>query len=130
MQVNYDTQNAACALGISGHAAFKTSYLTTDSLRHFPSGKLVTFLKNNRYSEKNSANKYMLKVSKRHTGIRRGLFSKLARKISERCHWCHMDVFTANYKHISQLALVFWLLTLTSVEWYFKIEIKTGVASF
>ena len=97
---------------------------------HFPSGKLVTFLKNNRYSQKNSANKFMLKISKRHAGIRCRLFSKLARKILERCHWCHMDVFTANYKHIPQLALVFWLLTLTSVEWYFKIEIKTAVASF
>ena len=35
MQVNYDAQNAACALGISGHAAFKMSYLTTDAFTTF-----------------------------------------------------------------------------------------------
>ena len=42
--------------------------------------RLFTFFKNNIYSKKNSANKYMFKINKRHTRERRELFLKLPRK--------------------------------------------------
>ena len=53
--------------------------------RYFPGIFLVKnwssiFFKNNTWSEKNLANKYMLKVNKRHTGTICEVFSKLTSK--------------------------------------------------
>ena len=48
--------------------------------RCFPHIFLVILVICFTYSETNAGNKYMLKINKRHTTVRRGLFSKLTRK--------------------------------------------------
>ena len=42
------------------------------------------------------------------------MFSKLTVKTLQRRHWHRSGVFIANFEHISYLALVFLLLTLSS----------------
>ena len=55
---------------------------------------------------------YLLKVNNRNTRVRCGICSKLIIKTPERRHWYRSGVFIVNFEHISQLVLVFLLLTL------------------
>ena len=61
----------------------------------------------------NPAGNYMLKVNYRKTRTRCGICSKLTIKIPERRQWCRSGIFIVNFEHISQLVLVFLLLTLS-----------------
>ena len=54
----------------------------------------------------------MFKVNNRNTRTRCEICSKLTIKTPERGHWCRSGVFIVNFERISQLALVFLLLTL------------------
>ena len=56
---------------------------------------------------------YLLKVNNRNTGTRCEIYSKLTIKIPERHHWHRSGIFIVNFEHISHLALVFLLLTLS-----------------
>ena len=55
---------------------------------------------------------YMFKVNNRNTRIRFGICSKFTIKIPERRQWPRSGVFIVNLEHISNLILVFLLLTL------------------
>ena len=55
---------------------------------------------------------YLLKVKNRNTRARCEIRSKLTIKTPERPQWRRSGVFFANFEHISQLVLVFLLLTL------------------
>ena len=55
----------------------------------------------------------MFKVNNRNTRARCEMCSKLTIKTLERSHWRRSGVFTVNFEHISHLALVFPLLTLS-----------------
>ena len=55
---------------------------------------------------------YPLKVNNKNTRKRCEICSKLTIKTSKRHHWCRSGVFIVNFQHISQLVLVFLLLTL------------------
>ena len=55
---------------------------------------------------------YLLKINNRNTRTRCEICSKLTIKTSERRQWRRSGVFIANFEHISQLELVFLLLTL------------------
>ena len=57
----------------------------------------------------------MFKVSNRNTRTRCEICSKLTIKTPERLQWRHSDVFIVNFEHISDLALVFLLLTLSKL---------------
>ena len=59
------------------------------------------------------AGNYMLKVSNRNTTTRCDIYSKLTVKIPERRQWRHSGIFIVNFEHISHLALVLLLLTLS-----------------
>ena len=59
------------------------------------------------------ANIYLFKVNNRNSRKRCGICSDLTLKTPERRHWLHSDVFIVNFENISQLFLVFPLLTLT-----------------
>ena len=65
------------------------------------------------YQQKsNPAGIYLLKVNNKNTRARCETCSKLAIETPERRHWRHSGVFIVNFEHISDLALVFLLLTL------------------
>ena len=55
---------------------------------------------------------YLLKVNKRNTRTRCEICSKLTIKIPERRQWRRFGIFIVNFEHISQIVLVFLLLTL------------------
>ena len=55
----------------------------------------------------------MFKINNRSAGIRREICSKLTIKIPERRNWRRFGIFIVNFEHISHLALVFVLLTLS-----------------
>ena len=55
----------------------------------------------------------MFKVNNRNTRISWEICSKLTMKTPERLHWRRSSVFIINFEHISHLALVFLLLTLS-----------------
>ena len=55
---------------------------------------------------------HLLKVNNRNNRTRSEIRSKLAIKTPERRHWRRSGVFIVNFEHISQLVLVFLLLTL------------------
>ena len=55
---------------------------------------------------------YLVKVNNRNTRARREICSKLTIKTLERRQWRRYGVFNVNFEHISQLVLVFLLLTL------------------
>ena len=55
----------------------------------------------------------MVKVNNRNTRTRCEIWSKSTIKIPERRQWRRSDVFIVNFEHISCLALVFLLLTLS-----------------
>ena len=60
---------------------FRDSELATDVFyAFFGRNWLSIFFKNNTYFEKNTLNKYMLKINKRHTKTRCELLSKLTSK--------------------------------------------------
>ena len=59
------------------------------------------------------AGNYMFKVNNRNTRTRCQIYSKFTIKTPERCQWHRSGVFIVNFEHISHLALVFLLLTLT-----------------
>ena len=59
------------------------------------------------------AGNYMSKVSNRNTTTRCDIYSKLTVKIPERRQWRHSGIFIVNFEHISHLALVLLLLTLS-----------------
>ena len=59
------------------------------------------------------AGNYMLKVNNRNTRTRCEICSKLTIKTPERPHWRRSGVFVVNFEHISHLALLFLLLTLS-----------------
>ena len=56
---------------------------------------------------------FLLKVSNRNTRTRCEICSKLTIKTPERRQWRRSNVFIVNFKYISQLVLVFLLLTLS-----------------
>ena len=56
---------------------------------------------------------YLLKVSNRNTTTRCEISSKLAIKTPERTQWRRSGVFIVNFEHISDLVIVFLLLTLS-----------------
>ena len=58
------------------------------------------------------AGNFMFKVNKRNTAVWWEICSNSTIKTSERCHWCRSGVFI-NFEHISHLALMFLLLTLS-----------------
>ena len=55
---------------------------------------------------------YLLKVNNRNTRARCEICSKLTINTPERRHWRRSGVFIVNFEHISNLVLVFLLLTL------------------
>ena len=55
----------------------------------------------------------MFKVSNRNTRTRSEICSKLTIKTPEQRHWRRSGVFIVNFEHISHLALLFLLLTLS-----------------
>ena len=55
---------------------------------------------------------YLLKVNNRNTRARCEICSKLTIKTPERCQWRCFGVFIVDFERISQLVLVFLLLTL------------------
>ena len=55
---------------------------------------------------------YLLKVNNTSTRTRCKIYSKLTIKTLEPRYWCGSRVFIVNFEHISQLVLVFLLLTL------------------
>ena len=55
---------------------------------------------------------FLLKVNNRNTTARCETCSKLTIKTPERRHWRRSGFFIVNFEHISQLFLVFLLLTL------------------
>ena len=61
----------------------------------------------------NPDGKYMFKVNNRNTRIRCEICPKLTIKIPERRHWHLSGIVVVNFEHISHLALVFLLLTLS-----------------
>ena len=56
---------------------------------------------------------HLLKVSNRNNRTRCEVCSKLTIETPERHLWLRSGVFIVNFKHISHLALVFMLLTLS-----------------
>ena len=60
-----------------------------------------------------STGNYMFKVNNRNTRTRCEICSKLTKKISKRRHWRRSGMFNFNFEHISQLVLMFLLLTLS-----------------
>ena len=56
---------------------------------------------------------YWFKVNNWNTRPICELYSKLTRKMLERHHWRRSGVFLVNFEHISQIGLVFPLLTLS-----------------
>ena len=61
----------------------------------------------------NPAGNYMFKVNNKNTRTRCEICSKLTIKMPERRQWRRFGVFIVNFEHISQLVLVFLLLTLS-----------------
>ena len=59
-----------------------------------------------------AASNYMFKVNNRNGRTRCETCSKLTIKALERCQWRHCGVFIVNFEYISNLVLVFLLLTL------------------
>ena len=59
------------------------------------------------------AGNYMFKVNNRNTRTRCEICSKLTKNISKRRHWRRSGMFNFNFEHISQLVLMFLLLTLS-----------------
>ena len=56
---------------------------------------------------------YLFKVSNRNPRTRCEIYSKLTKKTPERRQWRRFGVFIVDFEHISYLALVFLLLTLS-----------------
>ena len=56
---------------------------------------------------------YMFKLNNRNTRTSCEICSKLTIKTPEQSHWRRSGVFIVNFEHISQLVLVFLLLTLS-----------------
>ena len=77
----------------------------------FKTGLTGIFLKEY-YIFKCRLNIYLLKVNNRNTGTRCEICSKLTIKTRERPQWRRPHVFIVNFDHISQLVLVFVILTL------------------
>ena len=126
MQVNYDARSFVCPLDTQPSGRDNSLQMFS---KHFflVENWLSIFLKNNTYSEKNWAYKYILKVNERHTRTRYELFPKSASKETIRTmshRRCPATVFTANFEHYSYLVFVFLVLTLTSVQQYIKLEKK------
>ena len=63
--------------------------------------------------ESNPSGNYMFKFINRNTRTRCEICSKLTIKIPERRHWRRSGIFIVNFEHISHLALMFLLLTLS-----------------
>ena len=63
------------------------------------------------HAEAYPAGIYLLKFNNRDTRIRSATCSKLTIKIPKRRHWRGFGVFIVNSEHISDLILVFLLLT-------------------
>ena len=61
----------------------------------------------------NPAGNYMFKVNNRNARARSEICSKLTIKTPKRHQWRCSGVFNVNFEHISHLALVFLLLTLS-----------------
>ena len=84
--------------------------------KSFPSSSFSCLLMKVRESEVYAkhipAGIYLLKVNNRNTRTKCEICSKLTIKTSERRHWRRPGVFIVNFEHISQLVLVFLLLTL------------------
>ena len=59
------------------------------------------------------AGNYMFKVNNKNTRTRCEICSKLTIKTPERRHWRRSGIFIVNFEHISHLALVVLLLTLS-----------------
>ena len=55
---------------------------------------------------------YQFKVNNKNTRTRCEICSKLTIKTLEWLHWRHSGVFIVNFEHMSDLVLVFLLLTL------------------
>ena len=60
-----------------------------------------------------SIGNHMFKVNNRNTRTRCEICSKLTIKTPERPYWRRAVVFIVNFEHISNIALVFLLLTLS-----------------
>ena len=60
----------------------------------------------------NPAGIYLLKVNNRNTRTSCEICSKLTIKTPERSHWCRSNVFIVNFEYISQVVIVFLLVTL------------------
>ena len=58
----------------------------------------------------------MFKGNNRNTRLKCEIYSKLTIQTPERRQWRSSGVFIVNFEHISQLVLVFLLLTLSSVN--------------
>ena len=59
-----------------------------------------------------SAGNYLFKDNNTKTRTKCEICLKLTIKTPERCHWRRSGVFNVNFEHISQLALLFPLVTL------------------
>ena len=80
-------------------------------LRGTISGWCFTSLPTEIIRKPNPAITYLFKVNNRNTRTRCDIYSKLTIKTPERHQSRCFDVFIVNFKHISQLVLVFLLLT-------------------
>ena len=69
----------------------------------------------NHHANATPANIYLFKINNRNIRKRCEICSKLTIKPPERHHWRHSGVFLVNFKQISQLFLVFLLLTEVSL---------------
>ena len=67
------------------------------------------------YDIHNPANIYLFKVNKRKTKKSCEICSMSAIKTPKRRHWRRAGVFIVNFEHISNLVLVFLLLTLNNL---------------
>ena len=110
-----------CSVSISKSGSFKNTFATITilselSLRHKRFILLVQRSERSYFNElwqqdKYLGGNYMFKVN-RNTRTRCEICPKLTTKTPERRHWCRSGVFIVNFEHISQLVLVFLLLTL------------------
>ena len=73
---------------------------------------LLVDTKRQRVTYRFQAGIYLVKVNNGNTKRRCEMFSKLITKTSERRQWCRSGVFIVNFEHISQLVIVFLMLTL------------------
>ena len=96
-----------------GGAATKKSLFTENARRAWFKKALLTQFVNSSYDP---AGVYMFKVNNRNTRTRREICLKITIKTQEQSHCRRSGVFIVNFEHISNIVLVFLLLTLKETQ--------------